>query len=302
MAKKTPQSEHSKTNDQWLQRTHEMIRVKGKSKRTADAYTREVRIMGKWLGKDLFTATHNDVREYALYRIHDCELGGSSVRIMISGLKHLFVDVLERNWVILNQLGAKREMTLPVVLNKQQVHSIIAHADSLCHQTYLQTVYTCGLRLSEALNITVHNIDGDKGQLHVRHGKGGKDRYVPLTHDTYLKLQAYWRTHRNPELLFPALGRGGVKGHTAKRPMPTQTVQEGLKRALAAAGIGKKGVTIHTLRHCYATHLLEAGVNVHAIQRLLGHSDLKTTLRYFHITDTGAQDVAALLRKTLSWS
>lgn len=301
MAPYSPDTPHSKANEHWVQRTHEIIRLKGNSERTAQAYTREVRIMGKWLGRDLLTATGDDVRDFALYRIYDCEIGGSSVRIMISGLRHLFVDVLERNWTILDQLSAKRERTLPVVLTPAQVHRIIDHADSLCHQAYLQVVYTCGLRLSEALNLTVHDIDGQRGTLFVRHGKGGKDRYVPLTLSTYRILKAYWKAHRNPLLLFPAVGRGGTKAPTAKRPMPTSTVQEGLKRAMATAGITKKVVTIHTLRHCFATHLLEAGVHVHAIQRFLGHADLKTTLQYFHITRTGAQDIEALLRQTLTW-
>ena len=279
----------------YFQRTVESLRISGKSKRTAETYAREVRIMGRWLNKPLHEATAEDVRQFYLYRLIDRKLSDVSMRILICGIRELFTAVLGKEWPVLEHMHVKRQSKLPIVIERDEIWKIIAKSDNLCHRSYLTLVYTCGLRLSEAVNITVHDIDGRRMRIHVRQGKGSKDRFVPLPHTTYLLLQQYWLTHRNPRLLFPAIGRGGQKGHSTTRPMPTPTVQAGLRRAADTAKLYRPGLRIHTLRHCFATHLLEAGINVHAIQKYLGHSDLSTTLRYFHLTNMGQIDNEKIL-------
>ena len=157
-------------------------------------------------------------------------------------------------------------------------------------QVYFTTVYSLGLRLQEALSLQVSDIDGQCLQVHVHRGKGAKDRYVPLPEDTLALLRTYWKTHRNKTWLFPATGRDQKQSSSATSPMRRTSVQGAFRKAKQRAGITKTGVAIHTLRHSYATHLLEAGVNPRLIQRYLGHTQLETTMVYLHLTHKGHDD------------
>lgn len=172
---------------------------------------------------------------------------------------------------------------------------------SICslHYAFHSTVYGCGLRISEALALQVSDIDGKRMMIHVHRGKGAKDRYVPLAQDTYQLLRRCWSSHRNPVLIFPALGRGGNEGPSAKTHMALDSAQGAFRRAKFAAGITKRRVSVHTLRHCYATHLLEAGVNPRVIQRYMGHANLETTMIYFHLTQKGTEDACKIINSTM---
>jgi integrase len=160
----------------------------------------------------------------------------------------------------------------------------------LHHQVYFTTVYSLGLRLHEALYLQVADIDGQRLQVHVHRGKGAKDRYVPLPEDTLALLRAYWKTHHNPTWLFPATGRDQKQSPTASCPMSRASVQGAFRKAKQRVGITKMGVAIHTLRHSYATHLLEAGINLRLIQQYLGHTRLETTMVYLHLTQKGHEE------------
>jgi integrase/recombinase XerD len=159
----------------------------------------------------------------------------------------------------------------------------------------LSTVYACGLRLTEALNLEVSDIDSTRMMLHVHRGKGAKDRFVPLPKTALSILRTRWKTQRNPRLLFPAQGRDSRSASSADTPMAISSVQGAFRAAKREAGIGKRAVSIHTLRHSYATHLLEAGVNLRVIQQYLGHSSLETTMVYLHLTAKGNEDAYALI-------
>ena len=135
--------------------------------------------------------------------------------------------------------------------------------------------------------------------IHIHRGKGAKDRYVPLPESTYALLRRYWTTHRNKRLIFPAVGRGGVNGPTSELPMSIEGVQGALRRAKVVAGINKKGVSVHTLRHSYATHLLEAGVNLRVIQKNLGHANIETTMIYLHLTNAGMEDAYRIINSVM---
>jgi integrase len=135
--------------------------------------------------------------------------------------------------------------------------------------------------------------------IHVHRGKGAKDRYVALPHSTLHLLRQYWRTHRHPQLLFPALGRSGTGAKEALNPMAKSSVQGAFRRAKWDAGVRKKGVSIHTLRHSYATYLLEAGVNLRVIQRYMGHARLETTMLYLHLTQKGQEDACQLINHVM---
>ncbi len=154
---------------------------------------------------------------------------------------------------------------------------------------YFWTVYSIGLRLEEGLNLQVGDLDAERGLVHVHRGKGAKDRYVPLPSSTLCWLRCYWLTHRHPRLLFPADGRNHTGISKAKTPMSPTAVQGAMKKITGQIDFGKK-VSIHTLRHSYATHLLEAGVSLRVIQQYLGHSSLQTTMVYLHLTETAQVD------------
>ena len=151
------------------------------------------------------------------------------------------------------------------------------------NRAYFWTVYSLGLRLEEGLHLQVGDIDSQRMVVHVRRGKGAKDRYVPLPGRTLEVLRAYWATHRHPQWLFPDRGRDGHQAATADQPMTRATVQKAMGRVVQELGL-KKAISVHSLRHSYATHLLEAGVNLRLIQQYLGHSSLNTTMVYLHLT------------------
>jgi site-specific recombinase XerD len=169
----------------------------------------------------------------------------------------------------------------------EEVRRLLKAATPLHNQVYFTTVYSCGLRLHEGLSLQVSAIDAQRLLVHVHRGKGAKDRYVPLPEDTLDLLRPYWQTHRHPTWLLPATGRDQKHMSTATEPMHRRSVQGAFRKATQRARITKLNVAIHPLRHSYATHLLEAGVNPLLIQRYLGHARLETTLIYLQLTQQG---------------
>lgn len=180
------------------------------------------------------------------------------------------------------------------MLTRQEVHRLIEATRTLHNQTYFWTLYSLGLRLTEGLFLQVGDIDSARTPVHVHRGKGAKDRYVPLPPRTLTLLREYWSTHRHPLWLFPAPGRDQKAAATATAPMPKNSVQGALRRVVRELRL-KKRVSIHTLRHSYATHLLEAGVNLRQIQQYLGHSSLQTTTLYLHLTSHGQEHAVATI-------
>ena len=178
---------------------------------------------------------------------------------------------------------ANPQFKLPVVLSAAEVRRILAAVPALDHRVCLITIYSCGLRLGEGLRLEVRDIDAQRMLLHIRSGKGNQDRYVPLPERTLLLLREQWKTHRHPSLLFPAKGHTGQGAPTATEPMCRTTLQRAFRLALDASGV-KKAAHIHTLRHSYATHLLEQGENLRQIQVNLGHKSPVVTAIYTHLT------------------
>ena len=283
--KKTPMSKDTKY---WYQRTIDQITLSGRSQNTAVTYAREIKLLGLWTKKKLDKINEEDLRNYMLYRRNDCELGASSMRILYNGLKALYQDVLGKKWPLLELIKSQKEERLPVVISREEVHAILKHAYKPQHQAYLRLIYSCGLRLSEGLNLTVNDINGKRKLIHI-HGKGAKDRYVPIADKTYEYLRWYWAQHRHPLYIFPALNKHKKSG-LATKPMSVSAVQSGLRRAVKQAGITRSGIHIHTLRHSYATHLLENGVSIKTVQEYLGHSSLQVTIIYLHLTNWGKED------------
>jgi len=279
----------------WFQKSIDTLSLNGKGERTQQAYTRALRMLVEFYAKDPAEITEAELEAYFLRRKTVDRWSSNTLRICYCGIRFYFVHVLGRNFGLFNILRAKNESRLPTVLSREEVRALLGCVRTAHNRAFLATVYACGLRLQEALHLEVADIDSGRMMLHVHRGKGAKDRLLPLPHSTLATLRAHWRTHRHPRLLFPALGRSGRAAALATTPMAISSVQGALRRAKREARITKRAVSIHTLRHAYATHLLEEGVNLRVIQRHMGHASLESTMVYLHLTQKGQEDAYALI-------
>jgi site-specific recombinase XerD len=284
---------------EWHSKTDKSMQVNGMGESTREAYLGSMRQLVEHYDKAPDQITEEELLDYFIHRQNVTGWSPATMRICYSGVKFFFKHVLKRDWHLLTIAQARREKRLPAVLSRDEVKKIFSMVRPLYNYAYLATVYACGLRLQEGLYLEVADIDGPRKMIHVHRGKGAKDRYVPLPESTYALLRRYWPTHRNPRLIFPAVGRGGQAGPTSTIPMSIEGVQGALRKAKFAAGIKKKGVSVHTLRHCYATHLLEAGVNLRIIQKNLGHSNIETTMVYLHLTNKGMEDAYQIINSVM---
>jgi site-specific recombinase XerD len=266
------------------------LQLSGKGERTQDSYIREVRLLAQFYHKSPDRIAEQELQRYFLHRKNVDGLAPASMRICYSGIRFFYQHVLKRDWDTLTLIRPQITHRLPAVLSVEEVKCLLTSATPLHNHVYFTTVYSLGLRLHEALYLQVSDIDGQRLQVHVHRGKGAKDRYVPLPTDTLALLRTYWKTHRHQTWLFPATGRDQKQSSSAASPMSRSSVQGAFRKAKHRAGIIKTGVAIHTLRHSYATHLLEAGVNPRLIQRYLGHTQLETTMVYLHLTHKGHED------------
>lgn len=275
------------------------LQLQGYAERTQKSYTRAVRQLEHYWHLPAEEIGEQQVRDYFLYCRNEAGWSAATLRIAYSGIKFFYTVTLPMEWETLKLLKIKRISAPPTVLSIDEVRLILDTANTPQMKAFLTTVYSCGLRLSEALNLRVDDVDRERMVLRVRRGKGDKGRDVPLPESTYQLLRAYWKSHRNPRLLFPALGRCGQQGPTALKPMAQGSVQQALRRILQQLPRIRKHATIHTLRHSYATHLLEAGVNIRQVQQYLGHASLVTTMIYLHVTDLGNDDAAARINRLM---
>lgn len=252
------------------------------------------------------------MRDYFVYLRVERDYQPSTMNQAKCAIRCFYHDFLkvDPQWAVFRELIVKSRTTLPEVISRDEVRALLAAIDEPRFHTYLSLIYSCGLRLSEARAIQVRDIDAAAGRLFVREGKGGKPRYVPISTAMVEQLRAWWKQHRNPSLLFPATGRHWrtIKNpsaqtearlklaamHAAEKPMATSTVQNAIKYGVAKSGI-KKRVTIHTLRHCYATHLLEDGISLRHISAYLGHASLDQTVVYVHLTAAGEEHTHEIL-------
>ncbi|MCP4538883.1 MAG: tyrosine-type recombinase/integrase [Chloroflexi bacterium] len=265
------------------QRMIEDLQLRGLSESTRIAYVRVVRQLAEYYGKSPDCISEEEVRQYFLYLKNDRQIAPNSIGVARAGIKFLYVHTLGREWRILDLVRPSREKKLPVVLSVAQVRKLLGHVRSPRFRVCLNTIYACGLRISEGVSLQVRDIDSERMVVHVRHGKGNKDRYVLLPQRILEMLREFWCTHRHPQWLFPFPTKAGVPPATATKPMCTGGVQYCFREALKASGIQKEA-SVHTLRHSYATHLLEAGTDLPVIQSYLGHSSIQTTAIYLHLT------------------
>jgi site-specific recombinase XerD len=266
------------------------LQLSGKGERTQEASVRAVRLWAQFYRKSPDLLSEQELQHSFLHRKNVDGLAPASMRICSSGIRFFSQHVLKRDWHTLTLMRAQTTHHLPAVLSIEAVRRLLTSATPCHHQVSFTTVYSLGLRLQEALSLQGSDMDGQRLQVHVHRGKGATDRDVPLPAETLTLLRTSWKTHRHTTWLFPATGRDHTQSPTATSPMRRTSVQGAFRTAKHRAGITKTGVAIHTLRHAYATHLLEAGVHPRLIQRSLGPPPLDTTLISFHLTHTGHEE------------
>ncbi len=248
--------------------------VRGMSVRTREAYLGAVAGLARYYGRRPDRIGEQEVQNYLLHLIEERKLAWSSCNIVTQGLKFFYRVTLKRKQAQFDIPRARQPQKLPQILSREEVVGLIENTANLKHSAILMTAYGAGLRLNEICHLKVTDIDSDRMTIRVEQGKGAKDRYTLLSPRLLGELRRYWMFYRPKLWLFT--NRGGLE------PISDGTVQKIYQHAKARARIAKEG-GIHSLRHAFATHLLEAGVDIHTIQRLLGHAHISTTLRYFHL-------------------
>ena len=268
-------------------------RLRNYSPRTLETYLRHVVRFSKHFGRSPAALGPEDIRAYQLHLLHERHASWSVFNQAVCALRFLYQITLQAPFAVTLIPYGKRPKTLPTVLSRDEVGRLIACIPQPLERLIVQTTYACGLRASEVLALHVEDIDSGRLLLWVRQGKGQKDRRVPLSPALLEALRAHWRQRRPTTWLFPGKAPCGQRSLGA--------LQRVVQRAVRAAGLTKKA-SLHTLRHSYATHLLEAGVGVVTIQQLLGHRDLQTTARYLHLTAPQLGQTPGLLEQLPAWA
>ncbi len=270
--------------------------------RTRHSYYRQLRLIHQHAGCDPATLTEAQLRDYFLFVKLKKHWKPKSIRQARAAASMFFVNLSgHADWTVFSQIRTKDHDTLPEVLTRQQVRDLLAHIRLRRYRTPLKLIYCCGLRLSECLGLTIHDIKGRENKLFIRHSKGHKDRVLPLPTSMYEELRRYWAFHRHPLLIFPNAGRGdnnspdslAQRMHSATMPMPCSSLQRLV--IVARKKLNLPAASVHSLRHSFATHMLEAGAHLHTIQKLLGHKQIASTMGYLHLTHQTSQDALRLV-------
>ena len=277
----------------------EDMQLCGFSQRTQQSYVRAVEGLARYHNQSPAKLANEQIRKYFVHLTCERKLARPTVTIALCGIKFLYEKTLRRDWSLTGVPVPKRKKYLPVVLSRKEVKDILSRIREVRHRACLSLIYACGLRLGEACRMEVGDIDRERGLVHVRGGKGSKDRYVPLPATILPLLEECWRSHRNAKWLFPCVERGGRMGRLNSRSVPIGTIQQVFRAALLESGVTKK-VSVHSLRHAYATHLLEAHVDLRQIQAWLGHSSPSTTAIYAHLTAQATQQNASVVAELMS--
>lgn len=257
------------------QRMIEDMRLRNYAPLTIKVYVERVAAFAKHFAKSPERLGAADVRAYLLFLVQEKRASWSYYDQALAALRFLYGTTLGKKWVLDDLASPRKQRKLPVVLSPDEVAQFFEAIDSLKHRAILMTAYAAGLRVSEVVSLRVDDIDSRRMVIRIRQAKGRKDRYVMLSPRLLAILREYWKAARPTQFLFP--------GNVPDRPITPRTVQKACRGAQEAAGLGKR-VRVHTLRHSFATHLLEAGTNIRIIQILLGHRSLRTTAVYTHVS------------------
>ena len=257
------------------QRMREDLRIRNLAPGTQRSYIANVAAFARHFNRSPADLGPEDVRAWQVHLVEERGVSWSTLNVAVCALRFLYGTTLGKDWAIRHIPYAKKEKKLPVVLTPDEVFRILAVLTNVKHRAILMVAYSAGLRVSEITNLRIEDIDSDRMVIHVRAGKGKKDRIVPLSPRLLDALRAYWRAHRPQQVLFP--------GPEPRRPITRSTISKVCRKAASDAGVIKR-VSPHAFRHSFATHLLEAGVDIRTIQMILGHGALRTTAIYTHVS------------------
>jgi len=271
---------------QLRKRMLEELQRRNYSPSTVRAYLYAVEEFARYFGKSPDKLNQEQLRQYQLHLLHDRKLTIGTIVGRIAALRFFFVRVLRRPYRQIDLIYPKRPERLPTVLSQEEVAQLLDSANNLLDYAMLMTLYATGMRRAELIRLKIEDIDSQRMIIHIRQGKGNRDRDVPLTPKLLKTLREYWRWMKPKTYLFP----GMVHNWRADKPITPKCVWSAVQDAAKRAGI-KKRVSPHTLRHSWATHLLENGADLRAIQMLLGHVDLETTAVYLHLSRRHLQAV-----------
>ncbi len=283
-----------KINYSSISQFQQLVELKDYRPATKKEYVRYVRKLAEHFQCDPATLSENQVREYFLFLRQHKQYKRAAMKAAKFSLRCFFVESLKvAGWTVFHEIRIAEPLVLPVVLARGEVQALLAAVIEPRFRTVLALMYHSGLRVGEAVRVEVRDVHGrvTPPRLHVRNGKGGKERFVPLAPAMVEQLRQWWRTHRHRTLLFPSPGRGWADRteslaqamSRSTGPMSVSSVQMAYRLARAASGVNTASTT-HSLRHSYATHLLEEGVSLLQISKYLGHESLETTVIYTHLT------------------
>lgn len=257
------------------QRMTEDLQLAGYSIKTIESYLYSVQRLAKYFNRSPDLLTDEEIRQFFIHLISERKLSGSSITIYLCGIKFFFETTLKKKFNILDIVRPRRSKRLPVVLSREEVKTILKQIKRPIYRMALTIIYACGLRISEGIRLQTSDIDGQRHLLRVRFGKGNKDRYVPLHERPLELLRTYYRNNgTGTAFLFPH----------GECHITADILQKTFKLALLESKVNKPA-TVHTLRHSYATHLLENGEDISTIKELLGHNSIVTTDIYTHVTE-----------------
>lgn len=272
----------------------EDMQLRGLAARTQESYLAAVQQLALHYDRSPDQISDEELRAYFLYLRNQKRVAPNTANVALNAIKFLYLHTLQRPWPLGDLIRPPKARPLPIVLSPDEVWSVLGQIRRPPYRVCLSVIYACGLRLLEGVRLQVAQIDSARMQLRIQGGKGNKDRYVPLPPRTLTLLRDHWRSHRNPVWLFPSPGPCHDQLASATVPMDESGVQKAFRRAVQAVGLTKPA-SVHTLRHSWATHLLESGVNVRLIQVWMGHSSLTTTAIYTHCTRKAEELAAAAL-------
>ena len=269
------------------------LQLSGAKPRTQETYLREVENLAKYFNRSPAELGEAELKAYMLYMINERHLSEGTFRFYVAGLKFFYRTTLKRDWPVEKIKHPRSKRKLPVVLDLSEVESLFSVTRNLKHKAILMITYSSGLRVSETARLKVTDIDSKRMTVKVSDGKGGKDRYSILSRTTLEHLRKYWKKYRPTEWLF-----AGAKG---KGHISLSSIQQVFLKAKKRAGITKPA-SVHTLRHSFATHLIEAGTSLHHVQLLLGHRSPTTTTVYLHVSRLNLAQVTSPLDKKVKKS
>lgn len=306
---KDNKSDNPAPQSKWYEDFVRFVELKDMSVRTRRTYLGWVRRLdAHYAKKQTPKLEESAVLDFLIALREEKNLADSTINQAVCALRCFFRDHLGRDWEAWGKIKIHREQPLPNVLSRGQVAVLLGAVLQSRFRAIFTLMYHCGLRLSETIHVKPGHIDGQRRVLRVVEGKGGKSREVPLTDELLVRLRRFWAAHRNPEWLFPGIGQGGTASGCSraeamsrcKKPISRASVQNAMRMTVASLGWkpegGKRPVTCHTLRHCYATHLLEAGVSIRLVSQYLGHASLMPTMVYLHLTEVSESKAREVLR------